>query len=154
MKKFRRFAITAIALSLFAAGPAQAQWVFLGKKAIGAIRQMTSSPKDGQAAGYDSASVLLDASAEGVYRKAVEIIGTSPTYHLTKQDDQALTLEFTDGKMIAGLQVNSFDKQLSQLLIVSNAPAENAGSSLVVNGVLRICKEVEIHCEAAPTNSP
>ena len=154
MKKIRRLAITAIALSLFAVAPAQAQWVFLGKKAIGAIRQMTSSPKEGQGTGYDSATVLLDASAEGVYRKAVEIIGTNPNYRLTKQDDQALTLEFTDGKMVAGLQVNSFDKQLSQLLIVSNAPAETAGSSLVVNGVLRICKEIGIHCEAAPTNSP
>ena len=149
--RIRRLAAGFAALTMLTSGLAEAQWVFLGRKAVGAIRQMSGSPKSGQGNGYDSASVLLDASAEKVYQKALAIITANMAYQITQKNDQALTLEFTDGKIIAGLQVNSFEERLSQLLIVSNsAPAEKSGSSLVVNGVLRICKEMEIHCEVAP----
>ena len=150
MRKLCMLLATTLALSLFSSGPANAQWVFLGRKAIGAVRQLTSSPKDGQTSGYDSAYVLLNARAAGVYQKAIEVIGSNTDYRITQKNDSALTLEFTDGTLTAGLQVNAFEENLSQLIIVSNtAPAEKAGSSLVVNGVLRVCKEMEIHCEVA-----
>ena len=151
MRGVSRVVATLLVAFILSTGVAEAQWLFLGRKAVGAVRQMTGNTKDGQGAGYDSASVLLDASAEGVYQKALEVINASKVYHLTQKNDKALILEFSDGKMIAGLQVNSFEARLSQLLIVSNtAPAQQPGSSLVVNGVLRICKEMGIYCELSP----
>lgn len=149
MVVFSRLVAMLLAFS-FSAGVAEAQWLLLGRKAVGVVRQMTAEPDKGQGAGYDSATVLLDAPAEKVYRKAIEVLTASPEYRLTRQGDNALTLEFTDGRMVTGLQVNPLEERLSQLLIVSSAtPAQRAGSSLVVNGALRICKEMGIHCELA-----
>lgn len=148
MRGLSRLVATALLALLCSNGVAHAQWLLLGRKAVGVVRQMTAEPKAGQSAGYDSATVLLDARASDVYRKAIEIVNASQEYHLTQQNDGALTLEISDGKTLTGLQVNPLEEHLSQLLIVSNAtPAQRSGSSLVVNGVLRICREMAIHCE-------
>ncbi|MEG0821089.1 MAG: hypothetical protein RR101_12145 [Burkholderiaceae bacterium] len=148
MKKAYRCMTVLVVAFFCATGVAQAQWVFLGKKAVGVVRQMAGEAKDGQGAGYDSAAVLLEARAEGVYRKALEVIAANPEFHLGRQTDHALTLEFTDGKRLAGLQVIPLGDHLSQLLIVSNTGASQRSSrSMVVKGVLRICQEMGVRCE-------
>ena len=42
--------------------PAEAQWVFVARKALGRIHQMTEGPQNGRP-GYDFATVILDAPA-------------------------------------------------------------------------------------------
>jgi hypothetical protein len=48
------------------------------------------------------------------------------------------------------MQVSSLDEHLSQLLIVSaNTSGKTDTASFVLNGVLRVCKEMGVHCQLA-----
>ena len=51
--------------------PAEAQWVFVARKALGRIHQMTEGPQNGRP-GYDFATVILDAPADKVFATALE----------------------------------------------------------------------------------
>jgi hypothetical protein len=146
MMRIVRAAMLCLLLSATLVSVADAQVLL----AIGAVRQMTSDRKQGHAAGYDVATVLLDARAENVYRKAVEVLKASKDYRIARQVDSDLTLEFTDGKLRAGLQVTPVSDQVSQLVIASSPSCSKRDVSfLTVNGVLRICKEMGVHCEMA-----
>ncbi|MCX9156744.1 hypothetical protein OPU71_11470 [Niveibacterium sp. 24ML] len=131
-------------------GVAHAQWVFAAKKAVGVVRQLASEASEGRETGYDSATVMLAAHPEDVYRKAVSVVKASAEYRLTRQNDEALTLEISDGTWLAGMQVTPVDEKLSQLLIVSNSAASaKSGSSVAVRGVLRVCREMQVECQVA-----
>lgn len=150
MQGISRFVATALVVLLSSAGVAQAQWVFVARKAVGVVRQMAGEAENGQGTGYDSATVMLNARAENVYRKAVELAKANKEFHLTRQTDSTLTLEISDGKRVAGIQVTPIEERLSQLLIVSNTtPSQESGSSTAVKAVLRICQEMAIECSAA-----
>jgi sRNA-binding regulator protein Hfq len=148
MNYFVRFVAVLLVVFSFLSGVADAQAIFLGRKAVGKVRQLTGEMMVGQTASYDAATVLLEARADRVYRKAVDMLKASKDYRLTRQDDKALTLEFTDGKLVAGLQINPLEEHLCQMLIVSTKTSANKDAgSLVLNGVLRVCKEMGVHCE-------
>ena len=148
MTRFVRFVAVILVVFSFLSGVADAQAIFLGRKAVGKVRQLTGEMKEGQPAGYDAATVLLEARGDRVYSKAVDVMKASKDYRITRQDDKALTLEFTDGRLVAGLQINPFEEHLCQLLIVSTTtPSNKDAGSLVLNGVLRVCKEMGVHCE-------
>ena len=148
MNYFVRFVAVLLVVFSFLSGVADAQAIFLGRKAVGKVRQLTGEMMEGQTASYDAATVLLEARADRVYRKAADMLKASKDYRLTRQDDKALTLEFTDGKLVAGLQINPLEEHLCQMLIVSTKTSANKDAgSLVLNGVLRVCKEMGVHCE-------
>jgi len=135
---------------LFLSGVADAQWVFLGRKALGKVRQLTGEMKGSQQPGYDVATVLLEARAEKVYSTAVNVLQANKDWTITKKDDKSRSLEFSDGKRTAGMQVSFLDEHLSQLLIVSAVTSGKTDTtSLVLNGVLRVCKEMGVHCQLA-----
>lgn len=149
MKASLRAAGLALATFAGACGVAEAQWALVARKAAGVVRQMTSEASESQAAGYDVATVLLDARADHVYRKALEVLGDSRDLRTTRRDDRALTVEFTDGRLQAGLQVSALDEHVSQLVIASTTTRESrGGASLVLNNVLRVCRQAGVHCEA------
>lgn len=133
---------------------AQAQWVFAARKAVGVVRQLASEAAEGRETGYDSATVMLAAHPEDVYRKVIEVVKASSEYRLTRQNASDLTLEVSDGKWLAGMQVTPLDENLSQLLIITNTPpGPQSGSSVAVNGVLRVCKQMQVDCRVAPAPS-
>ncbi len=135
---------------LFLSGVADAQWVFLGRKALGKVRQLTGEMKGSQQPGYDVATVLLEARADKVYSTAVNVLRANKDWTITKKDDKSRSLEFSDGKRTAGMQVSFLDEHLSQLLIVSAVTSGKTDTtSLVLNGVLRVCKEMGVHCQLA-----
>jgi hypothetical protein len=145
-----RFLAVLLAVSFFVADISQAQMIFLGRKAVGKVRQLTSETTSGQQSGYDAATVLLDAQADKVYGKAVDLLQANKDYRITRKDDRARTVEFTDGKRIAGIQISPLDDHLCQMLIVSTGTSSTAETtSLVMNAVLRVCKEAGVHCEPA-----
>ena len=145
-----RFIAVFMVVSFFVADLAQAQWVYLGRKAVGKVRQLTSEPTSGQQSGYDAATVLLEARADKVYSTAIDLLQANKDYRITRKDDGARTVEFTDGKRIAGLQISPLEDHLCQLLIVSTGTASTAETtSLVLNAVMRVCKEMGVHCEPA-----
>jgi len=60
------------AATLLPAGPADAQWVFVARKALGRIEQMREGQQSNGRPGYDFATVLLDAPADKVWRYLTE----------------------------------------------------------------------------------
>ena len=141
-----------LTVTLLLSGIASAQWVYVGRKALGKVRQFTSEMemKDSQQPGYDVATVLLEARAEKVYSTAVTMLQTHKDWRITRKDDKSRTIEFSDGKLSAGLQINRLEDNLCQLLIVSTGtPGKTDTTSLVLNAVLRVCKEMGAHCQVA-----
>jgi hypothetical protein len=119
--------------SLFIAGVANAQWVYLGRKALGKVRQLSSEVKNSQQPGYDVASVLLEARAENVYKTAVSMLQSHGEWKITQRDDKTRSIEFTDGKITAGMQVSFLEDHLTQIIVVSSgAPGKTGPTSLVV----------------------
>jgi len=153
MTRIVRFVAVFLAASMLLSSVASAQWVTLGRKAFGKIKQLSSEAtssgtKGTPQPGYDVATVLLEARADKVYNTAVNILQNNKDFRITKKDDKALTIEFTDGRLTAGMQISSLGDNICQLLVVSTTPGKT-GTSLVLNGVMRVCKEMGVHCQSA-----
>ena len=145
-----RFVALFLTVFLFLSGVADAQMVFLGRKALGKVRQLTGEMKGSQQPGYDVATVLLEARADKVYSTAVHMLQVNKDWTITRREDKSRSVEFSDGKRTAGMQVSSLDDNLSQLLIVSTVTSGKTDTtSLVLNSVLRVCKEMNVHCQLA-----
>ena len=145
-----RFVALFLTVFLFLSGVADAQMVFLGRKALGKVRQLTGEMKGSQQPGYDVATVLLEARADKIYSTAVNVLQANKDWTITQKDDKSRSVEFSDGKRTAGMQVSSLDDNLSQLLIVSTVTSGKTDTtSLVLKGVLRVCREMGVHCQLA-----
>jgi hypothetical protein len=136
------------ALSLVPLGPAEAQWVFLARKALGRIEHMTQGRQPGDRPGYDFATVILEAPADRVFATAVQMARKNPAVRVVSEDPGQRRLQVAEGDRLATLNVVPFSDDVSQLLIAGHAgPAEGPTASLVVQAVLRICREMGKHCE-------
>lgn len=145
-----KFVTLFLTVFLFLSGIADAQMVFLGRKALGKVRQLTGEMKGSQQPGYDVATVLLEARAEKVYSTAINVLEANKDWTISQRNDKSRSLEFSDGKRTAGVQVNSLDEHLTQLLIVSAVTSPKTDTtSFVLNGVLRVCREMGVHCQLA-----
>ncbi|MBP1749994.1 MAG: hypothetical protein H6Q52_2533 [Deltaproteobacteria bacterium] len=158
MNKIARSIAMALTISVLFSGIAHAQWVFVGRKALGKVKQLTSeadSYQESQQAkgqnipqqGYDAATVLLEAPADKVYSTAISIMQSNKDILIKKKDDKALSIEFIHGSLAAGMQITSLSEKLSQLLVVSTR-AGKADSSIVLKAVMRICNEMGVHCQS------
>lgn len=136
-----------LALPLMPAGPAEAQWVFVARKALGRIHQMTEGQQSGRP-GYDFATVMLDAPADKVFATALERARKNASVRVLMQDPAARRMQIAEGDRTATLNVVPFNDEVSQLLIAGHAgPGEGPTSSLVVQAVLRVCQALNKHCE-------
>jgi hypothetical protein len=127
--------------------PADAQWVFVARKALGRIHQMTEGPQNGRP-GYDFATVILDVPADKVFSTALEMARKNPSVRVLMQDPGQRRLQIAEGDRTATLNVAFFNDDVSQLMIAGHAgPGEGSTASLVVQAVLRVCKEMNKHCE-------
>ncbi len=150
MKPKAVWIVTILTASLCYTATAQAQWVFLGRKAVGAINRLTSPGTEKQGQGYDVATVLLEASADRVYGAAVDLLMGKPNITVDHRHDAGREIEFTDGKVVVGLKVSSLEDNLSQLLITSNAASGRQGStSFLIERVIQICEKAGVHCALA-----
>jgi hypothetical protein len=133
----RAFQIALVLLLVSTA--ASAQWVMVGRKVIGRISSLTQ-PRDAKTPGYDAATVVLDADAQKVYGKAVDLLQKNPSITITERDDAHLDVAFKQGDWAAEMRVTELGEKLSQILIVSGAaPGEPSGTSVVVDAVKRVC---------------
>jgi hypothetical protein len=65
-------------------------------------------------------------------------------------DSHARRLQIAEGDRTATLNVVHFSDDVSQLLIAGHAGAgESSTASMVVQAVLRVCKEMHKHCEVS-----
>jgi len=123
----------------------EAQWVMVARAASNRIQRMTQKSGSG---GYDVATVVLAANSTGVYDAAIKALKAHLEITITKQDSKKGRIQFRKGDMVAGLQISSLGDKLTQLVIASSASDANAasGTPLVLDGVLRVCKEMKVEC--------
>lgn len=143
---FRR-GVGVVLLVMVAVSAAQAQWVMVARAVSGRIQHMEQQ-KSASSGGYDVASVILEAKAENVYDTALKALKThSPEVTITDNDAKKMMIKFTNGAQVASLQATSLGPKVTQLMVASNA-AENgqSGTSMVVQGVMKVCKEMNVTC--------
>jgi hypothetical protein len=134
----------AVALTLGAVG-AQAQWVAVAHAVSGRVHQMSDRSKDGS--GFDVATVVLEANADKVYQTAVKNLSARTDLKITGKDERRRIVQFTNGLQVASLQATPLGEKLTQLVIASNLTAAQLdATSLVVQGVLKVCKEMNVEC--------
>jgi len=137
-------------VALVVSGMAEAQWVMLARRAVGRVEQMSQQSPGGGGANYDAAAVMLDAPAEKVFAAVVRGVKNAQGISVTREDTGEMLVQFTNGQQIAGIKVSSLGDNLSHLLI-SSAHSGNQpnAAELVLNSVLRVCKDMNVECSQA-----
>lgn len=149
MKKTRFLTVGAVVLAtLLPFVPAQAQWVFVARKALGRIEHMREGQQGGGQPVYDFATVLLDAPADRVFTVALDMARKNRTVHVIMQDPAQRRFQVAQGDRTATFNVVPFGDDVSQLLIAGHAgPGEDATTPRVIEAVLRVCREMGKHCQ-------
>jgi hypothetical protein len=141
--QFRKLATLGL---LLVATSASAQWVMVARAVSGRVQQMSHKPANGP--GYDVATVVLEAKADKVYTTALSSLKAHPGITVTKNNDQQRKIEFTNGQQYASLQATPLGEKITQLVIASTLTAsEPSATSLVVNGVMKVCGELKVECK-------
>lgn len=141
--QFRKLASLGL---LLIATSASAQWVMVGRAVSGRVQQMSHKPANGP--GYDVATVVLEAKADKVYTTALSSLKAHPGITVTKNNDQQRKIEFTNGQQYASLQATPLGDKITQLLIASTlTSSEPSATSLVVQGVMKVCAELKVECK-------
>ena len=66
---------------------------------------------------------------------------------ITKQDEKKRMVQFTNGTQVASLQATPLGDKITQLVIASNLPpAQPSATSMVVEGVMQVCKQMNVEC--------
>jgi hypothetical protein len=145
-----RLALVSLAIgALFASTLAEAQWVFLARKAVGRVEQMQQSQPNGMVS-YDSAAVMFEAPADKVYATVVRLVRARQDITITREDAGAGLIQFTNGQQIAGIKVSALADNLSHLLVSSaHSGSQPDAVALVSENVLRVCREMNVECSRA-----
>lgn len=138
----------AILMSLSAV--AQAQWVMVARAVSGQVQRMTNKSSNGT--GYDVATVVLMANADKVYETALTSLKTNhPEVTITSSDAKTHEIKFSKGLQVASMQATPLGDKLTQLVIASNLTtgAQMDATPIVVEGVMKVCKEMNVVCTMA-----
>jgi hypothetical protein len=137
-----------VALFLMFTAGAQAQWVLAAHAAKNQINRMTQHSASG---GYDVATVVLDANPSNVYDKTLERLKTHTDLTITKQDKEMGTIEIKKGKQVLGFQIYALGPKETQMIVASGSGKSKGSDAtpLVVDSIMRVCKEFNVQCTAA-----
>jgi len=145
MTQLRRSTLAGITLALtMGAISAQAQWVMAARAVAGRVQQMRDRSQDGS--GFDVATVVLGADVDKVYQTAIKNLSARTDLKITMQDARKRVVQFTNGPQVASLQATPLGEKITQLVIASNLAPPPDATSLVVEGVLKVCKEMNVQC--------
>lgn len=141
MLNYRRtIGMLVIAIVLLGTSVANAQWVFVARKALGRIERMTQQENKDKP-GYDVATVIIEGNADKVYETALKTIKAKDNLNITRQDPTQRIIEFSDGTRTAGLKISQVNDTVVHLMIASVVlPGQPSETSLVLNGVIRVCE--------------
>ena len=110
---------------------------------------MTNKPASGSG-GYDVATVVLDANADKVYDTAQKALQARTDLTINSSDAKKRVIKFSKGDQIASMQVTPLGDKLCQLVIASNLTgAQPDATSLVVQGVMKVCDQMHVVCTMA-----
>ena len=145
MVKHKTMTVAVVFLALFVSAiSAQAQWVMVARAVAGRVQQMSDRSKDGS--GFDVATVVLEANADKVYQTAIKNLSARTDLKITNQDEKKRMVQFTNGTQVASLQATPLGDKITQLVIASNLMPAPGTNSMVVDGVLKVCKEMNVEC--------
>lgn len=151
LKPIRSLVAASVLLGL--SGVAAAQWVMLARAVVGRVEQMqqTAPPSAaGAGASYDVATVIVEVAPSKVFDTVQVMLGKNTALKITRADAAKRSVEFTDGKQIGGIQVNTMGDNLSQLLISTAHPGiTTSTTSTIVERILAVCKELNVQCQPA-----
>jgi hypothetical protein len=143
----KRGVLAIVAMALLVPAVAEAQAVFIARKAVQRIHRMTEEGQNGQM-GYDFASVVLEAPADRVFKIAHDRARKNRQVRILMSDPVARRLQVAHDDRTATLNVVELSEGVSQLLIAGRSrPNEPAASSEIVVAVMRICAEMGKTCE-------
>ncbi len=143
----RRWMLILIAgAMLFTTVAAQAQWVMVAKAVSGQVQRMSNKSSNGM--GYDVATVVLMANADKVYQTALTSLKTNhPEVTINSSDAKKREIKFSKGEQIASIQATPLGDKLTQLVVASNLTGmQPDATSVVVEGVMRVCKQMDVVC--------
>ena len=116
----------AVAMTVLPIASADAQWVFVARKAAQRIHHMTEGQSEGRA-GYDFASVVLEAPADRVFAIALDHAKKNKAVRILSVEPTGRRLQVAEGDRTATLNVVELNDEVSQLLIAGMAkPGEGA----------------------------
>ena len=148
--KLAGWTVVTLAALLCYTGLAEAQWVFLGRKALGVINTLSNQGREKEGHSYDVATVLLEADADKVYSTAVELLKGNPNVTINYREDAGRVIDFTDGKLLVGMKVSKLEDHLSQLLVSSVVTSgKPGGTPFVVEKVIQVCEKMGVNCALA-----
>jgi len=129
---------------------AEAQWVLLARRAVGRVEQMSQQSPQANGANYDTAAVMLEAPPDKVYTAVIRGLKNAQGITITREDPAATLVQFTNGQQIAGIKISALGDQLTHMMI-SSAHTGNQpdAAALVLNAVLRVCKDMNVECSQA-----
>ena len=90
--------LVGLAATLLPFCPAEAQWVFVARKALGRIQHMREENQPGGRPGYDFATVILEAPADKVFATALAMARKNTAVRVVMQDPGQRRLQITDGE--------------------------------------------------------
>ena len=146
----RTFAM-AVGVSLLAISSiAEAQWVMVARHVVGRVEQMSQQSPQAGGASYDSAAVMLDAPPNKVYSAVLRGLQNAQGITITREVPTDGLVEFTNGQQVAGIKVSGIGEQLTHMMITSaHTGSQPNAASMVLNGVLRVCKDMNVECSQA-----
>jgi hypothetical protein len=129
---------------------AKAQWVMLARRAVGRVEQMSQQSPQPNGPSYDSAAVMLEAPPDKVFATVVQGVRNRKDLNVVREDRGANLIQFTNGTQIAGIKVSALGDNLTNLLISSaHTGSQPNAAELVLNSVLRVCKDMNVECSQA-----
>lgn len=149
-RQITRILLHAAVLVSLSFGLADAQWVFVARKALQVINSVAGELQTaGQPGTMNAATVLLEADADKVYAVAVQLLGENPDVRLLSQDASRRAIAFAAEGHSASMKVSRLDDTLSQILVAGTAGKPD-GTSFVVEKILMVCHRMNVECSQAP----
>lgn len=153
-RKFRVMISVAVGLAVLGvesehrAVAAYTPWGLVARAAIGRVKHLTQK-QNGDQAGFDIATVLLNADATKVYATATSMLHRSTIVHVVAEDPVEYSVQFSNGQRAATITVTEMGPRLAQLMVASTIqPGQESATIQVVDGVLRVCQEMKVVCTA------
>ncbi len=144
-------ALAGVLLAALPLASAEAQWVFVARKAAQRVHHMAVESERAGEPRHDFATVLLEAPADRVFATALDLARKNHAVRVLMTDPASRRLQLAEGDRVATLNVVEFSPQVSQLMIAGSAgPNEAPTASQVVAAVLRVCREMKKDCQVEP----
>lgn len=135
-------------ISLLISDAAFAQWVFVARHAIGRIEQVTQNQSSTSQPTTEVVAVILDVPAQRVFDVAMNVIQKNQNVSIMDADQQKLTLKIRQDDRVATLSIKSLNEDTAQLLIIGTAaPGKSPQTTLIVDGVMRLCGDLGKECK-------